>query len=465
MLAHKAELSLSRALRMQRNNCLALTGAGGKTSAMFALARQLSPPIFLTTTTHLAAEQALLADQHIILRSADDWPFEEIPQEVLLFTGPPASLERLGGLQGELLERVRWEAGRVQAPLLIEADGSRRLPLKAPADHEPVIPEFADVVAVTAGLSGLDQPLAESTVHRAGRFAALAGVKPGERVTAEALAKVLLDPQGGLKGILPHARRVALLNQANTAYLQSQAHWLAERLLPAYNSVVIASMHPRQGSTSALPGIFSVVEPVAGVILAAGAAERFKSPKQLLDWQGEPLVRRAAHTALQAGLDAVVIVTGAYSAQVEAALKDLLGQDSRLRLVHNPDWAQGQGTSVRAGVLAVPPNCGAAIMMLVDQPQTPPSLLHALREAHSTSLAAIIAPLVQGERANPVLFDQDTFAELARLAGEEGGRALFKRFAPLWLPWFDHSQALDIDTPEDYQRLSELLSGKADQGV
>lgn len=465
MLAHKAELNLSRALRIRRCNCLAFTGAGGKTSAMFSLARQLSPPVFVTTTTHLAVEQAQLADQHIILRSAAEWPFDEIPDKVLLFTGPAASTGRLGGLQAEALEKVRSEASRWQAPLLIEADGSRRLPLKAPAEHEPAIPDFVDIVVVTAGLSGLGKPLDETSVHRSGHFAGLSGLKIGERITADALAKVLLHPQGGLKGIPSPARRVALLNQADTASLQSQARGLAERLLPVYQSVVTASLHPQQGTTGAHPVVFSAVEPVAGVILAAGAAERFRSPKQLLDWQGEPLVRHVARTALQAGLEAVVVVTGAHSALVEAALQELLRQENRLKLVNNPDWAQGQGTSVRSGVLALPPGCGAAILLLVDQPQTPPTLLRALRDAHSTSLAPVIAPLVQGERANPVLFDQDTFAELARLAGEEGGRALFKRFPPLWLPWFDHSQAMDIDTPEEYQRLLNIFSSQADHGV
>jgi molybdenum cofactor cytidylyltransferase len=462
MLVHKAELNLVRALRVAETTCLALVGAGGKTSAMFTLARQLPKPIFLTTTTHLAVEQARLAGRHIIWDAAAGWPLEEVPQEVLLFTGPAVAPDRLGGLQEEALEIVRREAARRQIPLLIEADGSRRLPLKAPAEYEPVIPDFADLVVVTAGMSGLDKPLDEATVHRPERFAALSQLAPGERVTAAALAKVLLHPQGGLKGIPARARRVVLLNQADTAPLQAQSHLLAEHLVKAYEAVVIASLAP--GKDDALDRasrydrsrVFAVMEPVAGVILAAGAAQRFKSPKQLLEWHGEAMVRHIARTALDAGLDPVLVVTGAHAAQVEAALQDLLPLERRLKVVHNPDWEQGQGTSVRVGTLALPPGCGAAIMLLVDQPQTPPSLLRALCEAHSTSLAAIIAPLVQGERANPVLFDRDVFADLTQLAGEEGGRVLFKRFPPIWLPWFDYRQALDIDTPEDYQRLLDI---------
>jgi molybdenum cofactor cytidylyltransferase len=74
---------------------------------------------------------------------------------------------------------------------------------------------------------------------------------------------------------------------------------------------------------------------------------------------------------------------------------------------------------------------------------------------HCGSLAPIIAPLVSGQRSNPVLFDRDTFGDLLALEGDQGGRALFSRYPVQWLPWHDVNLLLDIDTPEDYQRLTE----------
>jgi molybdenum cofactor cytidylyltransferase len=80
-------------------------------------------------------------------------------------------------------------------------------------------------------------------------------------------------------------------------------------------------------------------------------------------------------------------------------------------------------------------------------------VLRSLVELHRQTLAPVVAPLVGGQRGNPVLFDRVTFASLARLQGEAGGRALFSRYPPLWLPWHDTSLLLDVDTEEDYRRL------------
>ena len=196
---------------------------------------------------------------------------------------------------------------------MIEADGSRQKPLKAPGEHEPPIPDFVQTVVVVVGLSALGKPLDAETVHRPEIFARLSGLQLGETITAAALTRVLTHPEGGLKNIPPAARRVALLNQADTPDLQAQADAIAKALLPAYHSVVVASLKEES--------IYAVREPIAGIVLAAGEARRFGKPKQLLDWRGEPFVRAVAKTALEAGLFPVIVVTGAYHEQVEAASK------------------------------------------------------------------------------------------------------------------------------------------------
>src|SRR5581483_10855406 len=89
---------------------------------------------------------------------------------------------------------------------------------------------------------------------------------------------------------------------------------------------------------------------VAGIILAAGAAKRMGRPKQLLDWDGRPLVRVAAETALAAGLHPVLAGLGSAHAEGAAALADL-----PLHLVPNPHCTAGQSTSLRAGIAALPP--------------------------------------------------------------------------------------------------------------
>ena len=438
--------------------CLALVGAGGKTSAMFTLGRELlaaHSTALLSTSTHLALDQAAAADWHWIVTGPADLS-AELPPGVGLLTGPARPDGRWGRLAVNTLAALHALATAHSYPLLVESDGSRRLPLKAPAEHEPAIPSFVDQVLVVAGLSGLGQPLDSEHVHRPEYFAACSGLELGQPVTAEALKTVLQHPQGGLRGIPPGARRVALLNQADSAALQALAQSMAQPLLASYDAVVISSLllspESKKNRTEAEPGpALAAYEPVAGIVLAAGGAQRMGRSKQLLELEGEPLVRRAARTALAAGLAPVVVVVGAEAEAVSAALEGLMVQ-----IAPNPAWAAGQSTSLHAGLAALPQSCGATIFLLADQPFAPRELLSSLRELHAQSLPALAAPMCGGRRANPALFDRRTFSALRLIQGDSGGRVLFgqsSRFPVAWLPWLDERLLMDVDTPEDYRRL------------
>ena len=459
-------MQFSKALRLspissQLGNfeTIAFVGAGGKSTALFQLARELQPPVIVSATTHLGGWQIPLADEHIIARTPDDLR-NFSPRGVMLVTGELAG-NRAKGLGSDMIKWLHENSKRHSIPLLIEADGSRQKPLKAPAKHEPPIPEFVQTVVTVAGLSGLGKSVDEDTVFRPELFAHLSGLQPGEKISTAALIRVLTHPEGGLKNIPPAARRIALLNQADTPDLQAQADSIAKALLSTYHSVVIASLKEKH--------IYAVREPIAGIVLAAGESQRYGKPKQLLEWRGEPFVRAVAKTALEAGLSPVIVVTGAYHEQVEATLKDL-----PVQIAHNEAWKSGQASSIRAGLTTItsplrhsmtpPPflfekwgRLGGAIFLLADQPQVTPTILHALAEKHAATLAPVIAPMVIDRRANPVLFDRVTFPDLMQLEGDVGGRGIFSKHKVTYLPWHDDALLLDVDTPEHYQRLKDLL--------
>ncbi|MGA2491158.1 MAG: selenium cofactor biosynthesis protein YqeC [Anaerolineales bacterium] len=426
---------------------VALAGAGGKTTALFQLARELRPPVIVTATTHLHVDQIPLADSHWIGETPEDLAgLEKNLYGVMLVTGPLKGT-RTTGLNNNTLSRLRAICGYQALPLLIEADGSRQRPLKAPAVHEspnfggePPIPDFVETVLVVAGLSGLGKPLTEEFVHRPGIFASLSGLTAGEAITPEALLRVLTNPAGGLKNIPSQARRIVILNQADTPELQAQAKALAENLLIAYQSVVIASLGQSQ--------IHAVYEPVAGIILAGGEAKRFGQPKQLLDYRGQPFVRNVAQTALASGLSPVVVVSGANAQAVEAAVQDL-----PITIARNAEWEKGQSSSIQSGLRILPAQTGGTIFLLADQPQATTTVIRALIEQHRLSLSPIVAPQVAGRRTNPVLFDCVTFPDLMAQTGDVGGRAIFGKYPITYLPWHEENLLLDVDTPEDLERL------------
>jgi molybdenum cofactor cytidylyltransferase len=443
-------MNLSKALRLGQSPCVALAGAGGKSSALFLLAEELNPAI-LTTTTHLGAWQIPPHFPQFIWKTGSLLPDigSSIGKGVTLVTGELEG-DRFRGLDASQLGMLKDLAGFHDLPLLIEADGSRQRPLKAPAEHEPAIPDFVEVVIVVAGLSGLGKPLNDLNVHRAEIFASLSGLKINEYVTGEAAAKVLTHPEGGLKNITVKARRVALLNQADTSDLQAEGQKLAQFLLSAYDAVIISAINPDLNREVEKKLIFAVHEKTAGIILAAGDSTRFGQPKQLLAFHGKPFVRVIAETALAAGLETVEVVTGAHAEGVEAAVRDL-----PVKIIRNPEWQAGQSSAIRTGLSALSEMFGSAIFLLADQPQVTSSLLRALVERHAQDLPAVLAPYVLDQRANPVLFDRDTFPDLLLLEGDQGGRGIFSKFSPTYLDWLDERLLMDVDTPDDYHRLLE----------
>jgi len=452
-------LSLAEALRVHSSPCIAFIGSGGKTTAMFQLARTLSrcadgqsrveaqeersSPVIVTATSHLGAWQPGLADQHIIADTSG--PIEKLEhglKGIILVTGEMDG-DRTKPVNNNLMNWLQQFCGYHSIPLLIEADGSRGKPLKAWAEHEPPIPEFVEIVVQVVGLTGLGKSLNNENVHRPEIFSKLSGLSIGESITPDSLIRVLKHTKSGLKNIPANARKVVLLNQADTHELQSAAQGLAQALIPEYDSAIISSLEQEK--------IFAVHEPVAGIILAAGESKRFGQPKQLLNWKGQPFVRAVAKIALEAGLSSVLVVTGANAEQVEFVIRDL-----NVTVIKNEDWKSGQGSSIRAAVKTLTfshSKTGGVIFLLTDQPQVTMSIIRALVEKHAEGLCPIVAPMVMDQRANPVLFDRITFSDLMTLEGDVGGRAIFHKHRVEYLPWHDDRLLLDVDTPEMYQRL------------
>lgn len=162
------------------------------------------------------------------------------------------------------------------------------------------------------------------------------------------------------------------------------------------------------------------------MLLAAGRSTRMAPRnKLLLEIRGEPLVRRAARVALEAGLDPLVAVTGHDADAVREALRGL-----PLQLAHNPAYAEGIASSLRAGLRALGPAAEAAAILLGDMPRVDVRHLRALIGAFDPARgASVCVPTWQGARGNPVLWGAGHFRELLALRGDRGARGLLEAHA------------------------------------
>jgi molybdenum cofactor cytidylyltransferase len=186
---------------------------------------------------------------------------------------------------------------------------------------------------------------------------------------------------------------------------------------------------------------------VAAVVLAAGRSTRMGAiNKMLAEIGGKPLVRIAAEQAVASRARPVIVVTGHEREKVEAALKGL-----PVRLVHNSDYREGLGTSLKAGIAAVPEEADAAIVCLGDMPQVDAALIDRLIAALDPERGAlIVVPSIDGRRGNPVVWSRRFFHDLMSIQGDIGARHLIGSYAEavVEIPVVDEAALTDVDTPE-----------------
>jgi len=227
---------LRDALLLKGGGVVSLVGAGGKTSLMFRLARELSAAgetVLTTTTTRIFMPEAgqsrcvILADTaEEILERAAQRPNEH--RHLTAAAGLSADPGKLAGLTPHTVDRL-W-AAQVFDWIIVEADGAAGRPLKAPTAHEPVIPRSTGWLIAVAGLSAVGRTLTGESVFRPEVFSRLSGLAPGGLIDAAAVAAVLGHSEGSMQGAPGGCRRVAFLNQADAPEHVAAARRIAEAL-------------------------------------------------------------------------------------------------------------------------------------------------------------------------------------------------------------------------------------------
>ncbi|MGI5202814.1 nucleotidyltransferase family protein [Spirillospora sp. CA-108201] len=193
-------------------------------------------------------------------------------------------------------------------------------------------------------------------------------------------------------------------------------------------------------------------ESPAGLLLAAGEGRRLGRPKATLELDGERLVDRGVRTLRDGGCSPVLVVAGAAQIEVVGAV-----------VVPNPGWRDGMGSSLRAGLAALPPGCPAVVVALVDQPLVTPAAVRRLVAAFGEGAGVAVATY-GGAPRNPVLLGAGHFAGVAEAAiGDQGARGYLRAHPELVtpVPCDDVAAPDDIDTPEDLAALRRPGAGRS----
>jgi probable selenium-dependent hydroxylase accessory protein YqeC len=227
---------LADAFSLGSNEIIALTGGGGKTALLFALAKELQQKgsrVITTTTTKIfepAQEQApslvIEADQRKAIASVKEGLLQN---GHVIFAAQRFPEGKIGGVDPQFIQKMAQELPVDH--IIVEADGAKRLPLKAPGDQEPVIPPSATLVIPIVGIDAVGKPLNKDVAFRPERIAELTGTKRGDPITSQLIASLIVHPQGLCKGIPTGARIIAFINKVETTEGLTRAREVTREVL------------------------------------------------------------------------------------------------------------------------------------------------------------------------------------------------------------------------------------------
>ncbi len=455
-------------------------GGGGKTTTLVHLYQQsLRPRSILTTTTAMIAPgfHDDSTNPCLSFRSLDS-SLRDItmnpPSHSGVWFGEPFS-DIPGKYRGvdvnDLDTYVREQRSCRNDELIIycEADGSKRKPLKAHADHEPVIPLTTDLTLILFGCSGIDRALSEANVHRAELFAKATSKQLDDRVEFEDLTELLRNGHL-LKGIPATSRVAVIFNQIDLlpksmSEINKLEQWAKAILsIPRIDAIFFTGGAGDEHDTIlGVAKLESDAPRFSAVLLAAGLSTRMGTENKLLLPLGDKTVlAQTLSRVLSSDIGELVIVLGHEASKVKQSIAAdaLIEAPSEIdvKIVFNEDYEQGQGTSVACGVRHLADDSTACFFIPGDQPFVSPLIMRALAE--SSAPKKIVIPTVGGKRTSPVLFDRAFYRELAQLRDERGGRQVIETHegdAVVLIQCDDELSSLDLDTREMYEKARNMV--------
>lgn len=239
-------MRLADSLGVKGGDMVSLIGAGGKTTTLFRLAKELRETggkTLVTTTTKIFKPNKPHVERLFLVRDVKALTAEirNIPGPAVIGAGYGVDDEgKLLGLPAPWLDAI-GESAELDA-ILVEADGAASRLFKVPSELEPVVPKLTDLVIWSMAIKVIGKPLDANSVHRAERAQALLGVAPGTILNQEHVVKLLAHPDGCLRGLPAASRKVALINQADSPEEIAAAQSLARAVIPlGFERAVITS--------------------------------------------------------------------------------------------------------------------------------------------------------------------------------------------------------------------------------
>ncbi|MGH7827441.1 MAG: selenium cofactor biosynthesis protein YqeC [Candidatus Binatia bacterium] len=244
-------MHLKEAVGLREGEMVSLIGAGGKTTMLFRLAKELRDDgrkVLVTTTTKIFKPTKPHVDRLFLVQEPDALLLatSEIPRPAIIGAGYNVDDEgKLIGIPAAWLDA--FGKSKQFDGILVEADGAASRLFKVPSEMEPVIPESCDLTVWIMAIKVLGKPMHPNWIHRVERAIYLVGGSAETPLTKDHIVKLVNNPAGCLKGVPPHSRKIALLNQADSLEEIEQARELGKVLLQSgFERILITSFESNE---------------------------------------------------------------------------------------------------------------------------------------------------------------------------------------------------------------------------
>jgi len=394
------------AFEIKRGDIICIVGAGGKTSLMMHLAKELTEEglkVLLTTTTRLASS--------------------EVNAEFDFFADSDGTKAK-----APCISKI-YERSKNYDITLIEADGSAGKPLKGWRSDEPVIPEFANMTIGVVDISVIDK---KPEIHRREIFRELTGY--ADSVTLKTLVSVINNPEGIFRNS-DDTKNIIFFNKAESNTDIRNANRLAKLLncISLYGSII--------------DNYIKKTTKLSSVIMAAGSSSRMGENKLLLKIKNSSMISQLVTVLPFDILHKNILI---YSDERVAAETER----PEITMIKSEPGAEKHVT-VRLGTNACRDSDGI-IFFVADQPFLKQKTIIRLAEAFYENRTKIIIPTCNGKNRNPVIFPEKVYSELMEITGDRGGRDVIEGNPDLciYVEFEDEDEFIDIDTRQDYERYS-----------
>ena len=461
-------ISYIDSLPRERAKFIYVTGCGGKTSLIRFLALHYAETKRVTVA---ASAKMLLPDetwmdlssrksQAPFMLCREDADFEaslhslkERRQGVCFMADEIVGGRKMAGFSKSLQDL----AGEYSDIILVEADGSRGIPLKGWEQYEPVLSDRADLVIAVLPLHVLGKSVCDETVFRMDRFSEATGQESGSLITAETyvrLASAFPGPFGNTESRKddPEKRsfcRLLFLNRCGNTQEEEAAQYISAALGDRVDKVIYGELILHESYISEKMKDEEFLENTTAVIPASGFSKRMGREKLLLPFRGKSILANVLEAVCSFSWKSVIVC---------AAQEDVINEARKKADVHvlyNPDPSAGQSRSI---ILAVEESAQSAgwIFTSADMPLLSKEIIRRLREAIASHPDQIVQVRYQGLPGQPVYFPGKYREELLHLTGDTGGRQIIHRHLEdvVYVEIQDPLPGIDIDTPEDYEKLS-----------